>query len=78
MLNGVTCVDCKREAPPTNTENTLISAQHGWRLLRKRLDNGGVLLEWRCGLCWSEHKARTGVVSSPTPGPAPPSSGQRG
>ena len=54
-----TCFDCKIEAPETNTDYTLIGAQ-GWRLARRRLDDGTVSFEWRCSECWAKYKEGLG------------------
>jgi hypothetical protein len=62
------CHDCKKSAPATDTNYTLISKQHGWRLDRRR-ENGTIILEWRCPECWQRFKARNASARS-----APPSS----
>jgi len=53
------CVDCSKLSPKTQTAHTLISAQHGWRLLRASDATGGVGYEWRCPQCWATRKARS-------------------
>lgn len=53
------CVDCHKHAPPESSALTLISAKHGWRLLRTRHAEG-VRMEWLCRSCWT---ARRDVVS---------------
>jgi hypothetical protein len=50
------CVDCKRVSPPTRSENTLLSAAHGWRLQRAQNADGSISLQWRCPACWSRLK----------------------
>lgn len=60
MHTRPTCVDCKVEAPETNTDYTLISAE-GWRLARRLLSDGTVSFEWRCAACWAKHKERLGL-----------------
>lgn len=52
------CVDCAKLSPKTQTAHTLISAQHGWRLLRAP-GPVGVVYEWRCPQCWATRKARS-------------------
>ena len=52
-----TCVDCRVTAPVTETDYTLISKTHNWRLERRR-EHGGLVLEWRCPMCWQRYKAR--------------------
>ena len=66
MTDRQTCVDCNAQSPETETENTLISAQHGWRLTRRPLPGGALTIEWRCPVCWRAHRARQGE-------PVPPS-----
>jgi len=53
------CFDCGRLSPQTLTAHTLISAQHGWRLLRNVDDDGCVRYEWRCRDCWKRRKERS-------------------
>jgi hypothetical protein len=52
------CIDCELEAPETSTDYTLISTQFGWRLQRRVLPAGTVVLEWRCPECWKRFKLR--------------------
>jgi hypothetical protein len=51
------CVDCKTLAPSTDSDHTLISAQHGWRLTRGKTAGGHNAMEWRCPACWGRFKA---------------------
>jgi hypothetical protein len=51
-----TCIDCKRTSPPNRTDQTLLSASHGWRLLRVSNPDGSFSLQWRCAACWSRYK----------------------
>lgn len=46
------CVACKTMSPATKSAHTLISAQHGWRVVRTKLAEGGFLYEWHCPGCW--------------------------
>jgi hypothetical protein len=49
------CVECGTQSPVTETNYTLISARHGWRLTLAEV--GGVrTMEWRCPQCWSKRK----------------------
>jgi hypothetical protein len=50
-------VGCGVEAPETETDFTLISARHGWRLVRRTSTGGDLIIEWRCPECWQHHKA---------------------
>jgi hypothetical protein len=59
-----TCVDCQKRSPETDTDYTLIGAQHGWRLTRSKDAEGGLLLEWRCPTCWREFKHTKPETSS--------------
>ena len=59
---------CGKQAPETETNYTLISAQFGWRLTRYKRADGTLVLEWRCPNCWREFKrSRTAAVAG-TPG----------
>ncbi len=52
------CKDCGLSAPATETNYTLISARHGWRLsLDKGLD-GRREAVWRCPTCWAIFRGR--------------------
>jgi hypothetical protein len=53
-----TCTDCGQQPPATETNYTLISARHGWRLSRAIAPNGIKVMKWRCPDCW--RKYRTG------------------
>jgi hypothetical protein len=50
-----TCVDCKKPAPETDTQYTLIGSKL-WRVLRRRTADGGWALDWRCPECWRAYK----------------------
>jgi hypothetical protein len=50
------CVDCGALSPETETNYTLISSQHGWRLSRASDPLGNPVMEWRCPRCWARHK----------------------
>jgi len=70
MTTRETCVGCGQLAPETETDFTLISAKHGWRVTRYRSANGAAVLNWRCPGCWAEYKKSTD-------GGAPPAAGSR-
>jgi hypothetical protein len=53
-----TCADCGQQPPATETNYTLISARHGWRLSRAIAPSGVKVMKWRCPECW--RKYRTG------------------
>jgi hypothetical protein len=57
MFERPSCVDCKREAPETNTPHTLLSASFGWRLSKVESVEGTSGVEWRCPTCWRARKA---------------------
>jgi len=65
------CIDCKIEAPETNTEYTLISTQ-AWRLVRRQLSDVNFVFEWRCPTCWKKYKLRTGATSGAVQRPVLP------
>jgi hypothetical protein len=56
---GPKCVDCGGESPQTNTNYTLISRQHGWRLTLEHVD-GRRVAHWRCPRCWDRHRKAPG------------------
>jgi hypothetical protein len=49
------CIDCRSISPTTESSQTLISQQHGWRLTRVTTPTGAVV-EWRCPECWARFK----------------------
>jgi hypothetical protein len=53
---GQTCADCGEQPPATETNYTLISARHGWRLSRGVDANGHKVMKWRCPDCWKKHR----------------------
>jgi uncharacterized C2H2 Zn-finger protein len=55
------CVDCGLEPPKTETNYTLVSQQHGWRLTRTKTDEGFVTT-LRCPACWAKFKASGGKL----------------
>jgi hypothetical protein len=57
MSDRPTCIDCGITSPETSTNYTLISSTFGWRLTRRKMDAGQIVLEWRCASCWRKHKA---------------------
>ncbi|HTB74657.1 MAG TPA: hypothetical protein VK762_15515 [Polyangiaceae bacterium] len=76
MADAQTCVTCGKQAPETETNYTLISAQFGWRLTRYKRADGSLVLEWRCPNCWREFKrSRTSATGS---GSGAPGSGRAG
>jgi hypothetical protein len=70
------CATCGKQAPETETNYTLISAQFGWRLSRYKKDDGSIALEWRCPNCWREFK-RGHAPSGNGPAATPSASGSR-
>jgi len=68
------CFDCGTFAPATETNYTLISSTHGWRLTR-RVTDAGLVLEWRCPNCWTAYrnaKIAAGEPVIPTRSSVPP------
>ena len=53
---GPQCVGCLARSPATNTNYTLISARHGWRLTLAQDETGARTPEWRCPTCWARYK----------------------
>jgi len=58
MRDRQLCIDCGKQSPETETNYTLISAQFGWRLTRRKAENGEFVVEWRCPDCWRKHKVK--------------------
>ena len=56
------CVDCNSIPPETQTNYTLISPQHGWRVRRYEKD-GRKVMEWRCPECWRAFRAQGGKLN---------------
>jgi hypothetical protein len=52
------CADCGIAAPQTETNYTLISARHGWRLSLQRTPDGRKETVWRCPSCWELFRRR--------------------
>ncbi len=52
------CVGCGIVPPPTDTNYTLISPQHGWRLLRTFDKAGRKVMQWRCPTCWANYRQK--------------------
>jgi hypothetical protein len=48
------CVGCGARAPRTDTNYTLISQRHGWRLTRSDGPDGKKISEWRCPVCYAK------------------------
>jgi len=60
------CVHCGKRAPPTDTNYTLISQRHGWRLVIEKLPDGRRDSVWHCAECWSLRKANaSGAAAQP-------------
>ncbi len=83
MRERQTCVGCQKQSPETDTEYTLISAQFGWRLTRRRVVGETFAIEWRCPTCWAAFKLRntpsdaSGVRPHARPDSVPPNSEER-
>jgi hypothetical protein len=56
MEHRPTCKDCGAISPHTETNYTLISQQHRWRLVLYSDASGRRVAEWRCPTCWSRHR----------------------
>ena len=55
------CVDCSALAPETETNYTLISQRHGWRLTRGKDAAGRKVMEWRCPDCYARVRPKTAL-----------------
>ena len=58
QLKQVSCFDCGIESPQIESNYTLISSKHGWRLIRGYDNLGQTVLEWRCPKCWAKRKSQ--------------------
>jgi hypothetical protein len=56
--NVRTCNDCGTQSPEVETNYTLISSRHGWRLHRSLDAAGRTLMQWRCPECWARFRNR--------------------
>lgn len=70
------CHDCGELAPPTQSDHTLISSEHGWRLSFEKRDGRRHAI-WRCPSCWQEFKKQRGVGTKKT-GTGPTKTGTTG
>lgn len=52
------CCRCGGTSPATDTNYTLISAKHGWRLVLEHDESNRRIGKWWCPECWSEHRER--------------------
>jgi hypothetical protein len=48
------CVVCGVKAPETETDYTLISRKHAWRLERQTDASGRFEMVWYCPECWRQ------------------------
>ena len=56
------CTSCGARAPVTQTNYTLISATHGWRLATRFTRQGERIAEWRCPTCWVAYRNSGGKL----------------
>jgi hypothetical protein len=52
------CFDCGIVSPEIETNYTLISSKHGWRVIRNTDQFGKAVMEWRCPKCWAIRKSQ--------------------
>jgi len=57
------CSKCGISPPETETNYTLISPKHGWRLERSLDSEGNKAMLWFCPRCWT--KKREGKEQGP-------------
>jgi hypothetical protein len=55
------CIDCGIDPPVTEGPITLMSVQHGWRLVRAVDVAGQTVMEWRCAQCWALYRDKAGA-----------------
>jgi rubredoxin len=77
-MDPQTCTDCKKEAPQTDSQYTLIGGKFGWRVQRRKTAHGWTV-DWRCPDCWRVFKqSNPDTVSTQMPAtPDPPASQPR-
>jgi len=56
------CVDCGLAAPKAETNYTLVSSRHGWRLTIVTDAAGRKTSELRCPNCWAKHRLARGTM----------------
>ena len=54
------CERCGVESPPTQTNYTLISQKHAWRMVIADLPSGKKTPVWYCPKCWEKRKTILG------------------
>jgi hypothetical protein len=54
------CAECGALAPQTQTNYTLISVKHRWRLVRTKNADGTCSTAWYCAACWPHVKGMMG------------------
>ena len=59
------CADCGCQSPKTDTNYTLISKRHGWRLTRSTAPDGSFVVEWRCPTCSTRHRSSSASSKPP-------------
>ena len=57
------CTGCGITTPSVDTDFTLISQAHGWRL-RRYVHHTTPVAEWWCPTCWAELKRASGDVAA--------------
>jgi hypothetical protein len=51
------CAGCGKPCPASSIDTTVIS-KFGWRVTRRKLDDGRDLVEVRCPACWLLHRQK--------------------
>jgi len=54
------CSWCGKAAPESETDKSLSSSEFGWRVTRKKLEDGSQEVAWHCPGCWSRLKESGG------------------
>ncbi len=67
LMGTQVCVQCARTSPATDSNHTLISARHGWRLTREQSASGQLAVAWRCPKCWQQRKVSRAVSAASKP-----------
>jgi hypothetical protein len=58
MASPLTCTDCGIVAPNVDATDTRAGAEYGWRLSRRRTEDGRFVAEFRCPACWAAFRER--------------------
>jgi hypothetical protein len=73
IMDPFKCAGCGAKPPEEESAYTLIGGKSGWRLMRRREDDGTLVSEWRCPQCWIAYKKASAPSKGAAVMPAPAS-----